>query len=323
MPNDALQPAQDPSEPEVAIEEVAGEQAAEPSQPGIEEIAQRFANVYMERELRQRALPTRVVGYMDMLGFGSLVRKHPGAFNVEFDEEAEVVSTSISKSSERFGRFHAVLDKMAVHQLDASRPERMMIFSDCAFAIYDNALQAAVSMTAAMRQFLSWSIPVRMGIAKGTCHFERFSIESFETFNLTRSMFYGSGIVDAVQTEENAGAGCRMFLSKSLSIEDRGLIEGRLTVLPIPAPSSYAEYELNYLNEPDPTGATDPSNLDLRLYRGLTMLKSELRGDAPARVMEQYDESFALFNRMRARLGRYEILAPRFDADGNYIDPRS
>jgi hypothetical protein len=39
-------------------------------------------------------------------------------------------------------------------------------------------------------------------------------------------------------------------------------------------------------------------------------------------VLEQYDESFALFNRMRKRLGRTELLPPKFDGEGNYIDPR-
>src|SRR5689334_2521094 len=93
--------------------------------------------------LERYALPTRVVGYLDMLGFGALVRKHPGSFNVEVSDDGTDVTTSTSKSSERFGRFHAVLDRMAMDFADATHPERMMIFSDCAFAVYDNALQAA------------------------------------------------------------------------------------------------------------------------------------------------------------------------------------
>ena len=138
-----------------------------------------------------------------------------------------------------------------------------MVFSDCAFALFDNALQAAVSLCEAMRRFLAWGVPVRMCIAKGTCHAERFSIESFPTFNLTRSMFYGSGIVFAVQGEENAGKGCRIFLSTSLNAQDRQRIESRLTILPLPAASPLAEFELNYLHEADP-GGPDPANEDLK-----------------------------------------------------------
>jgi hypothetical protein len=277
-------------------------------------------NLLVERQLRAAALPTKYVAYVDMLGFGALVRAHPGAFNVDVDEGTSAVSTSTSKSSERFGRFHAVLDRMAMDVADASRPERMMVFSDCAFALYDNALQAAVSFCGAMRRFLAWSVPVRMCIAKGTCHAERFSIESFPTFNLTRSMFYGSGVVFAVQGEENAGRGCRIFLSTSLDAEDRQKIESRLKVLPLPTPSRFAEFELNYLHEAE-ADTPDPAKADLRIFAGLALLRSELRDPIPSEVGAQYDESFALFNRMRAQLSRYEILAPRFDGAGNPLDP--
>src|SRR5262245_43507389 len=112
----------------------------------------------MDREIRKANEVPRVVGYSDMLGFGALAMKHPEMFDIEVDEESLAVNTSTSKSHERFGRFHAVLDRLAANELDASRPERMMIFSDCAFAVYDNALQAAVSLATAMRQFLSWAV---------------------------------------------------------------------------------------------------------------------------------------------------------------------
>lgn len=296
------------------------ENAAGPNLSPSDRGRDQLVNLLLERQLRAAALPTKYVGYVDMLGFGALVRAHPGAFNVDIDASTSAVSTSTSKSSERFGRFHAVLDRMAADAADASRPERMMVFSDCAFALYDNALQAAVSLCEAMRRFLTWAVPVRMCLAKGTCHAERFSIESFATFNLTRSMFYGSGIVFAVQGEENAGKGCRIFLSTSLDAKDRQKIESRLTVLPLPAPSPLAEFELNYLHEAD-RGGLDPANEDLEIFRGLAMLRRELRDPIAPEVSAQYDESFGLFNRMRARLGRSEILAPRFDGAGNPLDP--
>ena len=272
--------------------------------------------VMVERELLAAALPMKVIGYMDMLGFGALVRKHPSSFNVEVSEDGSKVGTSTSKSSERFGRFHAVLDRMAMNFVDATHPERMMIFSDCAFAVYDNALQAAVSLSQAMRHFLSLTIPVRMCIAKGTCHYERFSIESFNSFNLTRSMFYGSGIVYAVAGEENSGPGCRIFLHDTLEVADRQLIEGRLTILPLPTRSDHAQYELNYLHEPEPVTEGHPEKNDIGIFAGLAALRSELREPIRPEVLAQYDESFALFNRMRARLGRHEIRPPTFDANG-------
>jgi hypothetical protein len=291
---------------------------AQPKSPDAFENA--LANLLVERSLRATALPIKVVAFMDMLGFGSLVTKHPAAFEIEIDPKDLSVGTSASKSSERFGRFHAVLDRLAMNNLDASRPERMMIFSDCAFAVYDNALQAALSLCETMRRFLYWAIPVRMCIAKGTCHFERFSIESFQSFNLTRSMFYGSGIVAAVRGEEEAGSGCRIFLHPSLELEDMTRIKSRLEVLPVPTSSAYAEYELNYLHELAHTDG-DPVKEDLRLFGGLSLLRSELRDPIKPEVLAQYDDSFALFNRMRKQLGRYEIRPPRFDGAGNPLEP--
>ena len=171
-----------------------------------------------------------------------------------------------------------------------------------------------------MRRFLALAVPVRMCLAKGTCHAERFSIESLPTFNLTRSMFYGSGIVFAVQGEENAGKGCRIFLSTSLDAEDKQKIASRVSVLSLSAPSRFADSELNYLHEAD-SGGSDPANADLTIFAGLASLRSELRDPIAPEVSAQYEESFAVFNRMRARLGRYEVLAPRFDGAGNPLNP--
>ena len=54
-----------------------------------------------------------MLGYVDMLGFGALAMAHPDMFDVEVDEEHLAVNTYTSKSHERFGRFHAVLDRLA------------------------------------------------------------------------------------------------------------------------------------------------------------------------------------------------------------------
>src|SRR4051794_12491733 len=125
-----------------------------------------------------------------------------------------------------------------------------------------------------MRQFLSLAIPVRMCMAKGTCHFERFSIESFSSFNLTRSMFYGSGIVFAVEGEETSGPGCRIFLHESISAQDREQIEKRVPVLPTPVAKEHVKHELNYLHEPTPPAEADAATQDMRLFAGLALLRN-------------------------------------------------
>jgi hypothetical protein len=170
-------------------------------------------NLLVARQLEAKYYQTNFIAFIDLLGFSALIKEFPRSLNVEVKGDYEEVSTSTSKSGERFARFHHILDTVADNYIESSHPERMMIFSDCALMVFDTALQAAVSLAWIMQQDLYRAIPVRMCIAKGTCHAERFSIESIGKFNVTRSMFHGDGVVFATEGEKKAGKGCRIFRS--------------------------------------------------------------------------------------------------------------
>ncbi len=264
----------------------------------------KLLNLLTARDIEAQAAPVKFVGFIDMLGFSDLVKAHPSSVILETGNDFDFVSTSMSKSSERFGRFHRILDHVAMNQVDASRPERMMIFSDCAFAIYENVLQAATSLASSMRLFAESSVPVRTCLAKGTCHSERFSIESFNSFHLTRSMFYGSGIVLAVEGEKKAGKGCRAFLSTSLGDDAMDVLRRHHHIMPLAPPNEHAAFELNYL---EPTESTQS---DVAMWSSLVHLRQELREPVGPGVLEQYEASFDAINRMRVQFGR-----PRFSLD--------
>jgi hypothetical protein len=159
-----------------------------------------------------------------------------------------------------------------------------------------------------MQTFTNSAIPVRMCLAKGTCHAERFSIESFPMFNLTRSMFYGSGVVAATEGEKQSGRGCRIFLHKTLTEEDVTAIQQRFKTLPLDPPNAHSQAELNYLFEP--LGGKNSENADIRMWSALAKLRVELNEPIAADVLEQYDQSFAAFNRMRVQYGRDQIEPP-------------
>jgi hypothetical protein len=91
-----------------------------------------------------------------------------------------------------------------------------MLFSDCAFAVYDTALSAARSAAELMRQFFELAVPVRMGLAYGTWHVRRFSFDVNAPLTITRAAFYGTGVVRAVQTEKSGGKGMRIFVHRDL-----------------------------------------------------------------------------------------------------------
>jgi hypothetical protein len=65
-----------------AAMENAGDHDPSQREPGTDQLL----NLLVERQRRAAALPTKYVAYVDMLGFGALVRAHPGAFNVDIDE---------------------------------------------------------------------------------------------------------------------------------------------------------------------------------------------------------------------------------------------
>lgn len=267
-------------------------------------------NLLLERQLSEYAFPTRCVGFVDMLGFSALTKRYPGSMTLDVGSDYSSLASGTSQSAERFGRFHGVLDRMAADRADASHPERMMIFSDCAFAIYDKALQAAVSLANLMRTFVSVGIPVRMGIAKGTCHFQRFGIDTYHNFSVTRSMFYGSGIVYSNEAEKHGGKGCRIFLHPSLDADDVTQIRNRYPTLELSPPTEHAQYELNYLDEEQPErGVPLNQQADHRIWVGLAYLRTQLTEPVPPDVLRHYDDSFKAFNAMRQQHGR-EIMPP-------------
>lgn len=69
----------------------------------------------------------------------------------------------------------------------------------------------------------------------------------------------------------------------------------------MPLPAKCAGHELNYLHAD--TAGGEAAQQDKFLWAGLAYLRSLLRGKVPERVLEQYSESFAAFNRMRQQYG--------------------
>jgi hypothetical protein len=129
------------------------------------------------RQMESNDLREWLVGYVDMLGFSSLVRSHPGTLAFT-GGNGEPVGVQGSESHARFTRFQNAMDRLAFDAINPHRPHRMMVFSDCAFCVYDNPTQAAASLAEVMRRLLASSVPAKMCLARGTCHAQRFSVET-------------------------------------------------------------------------------------------------------------------------------------------------
>lgn len=271
----------------------------------------------VERSLQQASMKTAYVLFVDMLGFKSLTRAFPGTLQIHTDDPV-MVTTSTSQSAVVFWRFQHALDTVAQRR-DGVSPSRMMIFSDCAFLIFEHAPQAALLAAELMRDFLLRGVPVRMGLAFGTFHPEHFSFSADEQMTVSRAVFFGSGIVDAYETEHRSGKGCRIFLHQSVDDKAKRAIETVVPLLTIAtADASVTEcahqsrdrefqqrevlFELNYLHRDSPHTNAAAENEKLR--QAVAKMHAALPQPGSQEVEVQYSATSAALNRMRDRIGR-------------------
>jgi hypothetical protein len=141
-----------------------------------------------------------------MLGFSAMTEAHPHSTVREVLSERDdetVVAVRISEAASLFARFHDVLDNTESLRWNTASPKQVMVFSDCAFMVFEHPLQAALFSTALMGHFLRRHVPVRMGLANGTCDAIRFSSDTVGQFHLNRAIFAGTAIVRASLTEKD------------------------------------------------------------------------------------------------------------------------
>jgi hypothetical protein len=180
------------------------------------------------RHIEQTIPPPQYVLFIDILGFSDLTEEFPNPVVWNFGPDDTVISAATSESSQTLGRFQYVLDSLSRYVGDASGPTNLMLFSDCAFLVFENLLQAATCAAELMRRFLQQHVPVRMGLAHGTWNAERFSFDSVNKVMITRSVFSGTGVVRAHKAECNGGKGFRIFVHSS--VEASALAEIATTI---------------------------------------------------------------------------------------------
>jgi hypothetical protein len=241
--------------------------------------------------------------YLDMLGFSELVLAHPSSLILEIDAQQSFTSVYSSPSASLFSRFHSVLDQVLENRFDTG-PSSAMVFSDCVFLVYENALLAAVHSTGLLRHFVKAFVPVRMGLGYGTCNAVRFTSDTLGTFNLTRAVFSGSGVVQSHRAEKCGEKGCRIFVHPSVGgfLDE---IRRRVSVLPLARQTPSAHWELGYLHEDGPVTNDEPSaaTKDKELERAVKRMRDNSEPMSQS-VSVQYTDTLAALERMRVHMGR-------------------
>ena len=114
-----------------------------------------------------------------------------------------------------------------------------------------DVLHGSAQASRLMRYFFRVQVPVRMGLAHGTWHVQRFSFDVVDSKTITRAVFYGTAVVRAHNAERYGGKGCQIFLHPSIGPDAIAQIQTRVRVLEIASAHADAPNQLNFLHEED------------------------------------------------------------------------
>jgi hypothetical protein len=251
----------------------------------------------------------RVLVFVDILGFESITRDiHVRVQDYPPDAHG-FTGSGTTELQGRFVRFSNVLDRHVFNE-GFTGGVQAMLFSDCAFLVYQNSLRATVGASDLMRRFITRGVPVRMGLGKGTFYDLEYmtTTTAAESRVVSKSRFYGTAVVNAHTAESCGGKGMRIFLHKSLE-EDLSVIRQPARPMKLRHALQDIRYELDYLYDQQPAGAkVSADDKDRELFAKVALLKNPTWSK---RVLRQYTETHAAMNRMRKGRNRKRVAVHR------------
>jgi hypothetical protein len=251
----------------------------------------------------------RVLLFVDILGFEAITREIRVRVEDYPVDERGFTGSGTTELQGRFVRFSNVHDRH-VFEEGFSGGVQAMLFSDCAFLVYENALRGALAAVQLMRHFIKRGVPVRIGLGKGTFYDMEYTTTATgdQSRVVSKSRFYGTAVIHAHAAEQCGGKGMRIFLHTSLD-EDLPLIRNRLRPMKLRRPLKAVNHELDYLHEERPAlEEPSPDEKDRELFAKVALLKNPAW---PKKVLRQYTETFAAMNRMRKANSRKPVAAHR------------
>lgn len=244
--------------------------------------------------------------YIDLLGFEALIEAHPQAIESESTEDGWKASGT-SESSHQYNKFFSRLLEGRMHTEGFNGHFRAMLFSDCAFLVLGTPLRTALLAADLMRECLLEHVPVRMGIGVGSFNAIRSTTDEFDGVVVTRAMFTGTAITRAARIADTPNhKGMRIFIHPKTSSAALDNIRCRVKVLPLEPVS--VGWELDYLNEQTPAGASPSAeDLDIKLFQSVVAMREP---GMSAAVLRHYTETFEALNVMRRLNGRKAFRLP-------------
>jgi hypothetical protein len=183
-----------------------------------------------------------------------------------------------------------------------------LVFSDCAYVVFERAKDAERFAVHAMRSFIRNAMPVRMGLSYGS-----FTNYEFKTGVLPNghlmfaAPFMGTAVVDSYRAESSGIKGMRILVHSSFFMGAPDLDE---FLVPLPKSEQRAEA----------VGELDWYELDLRLTlrRHIRRMKKSARAEAQI----HYDKTLCFIRRMEEFRSWYSSCC-RMERVANVVVPRA
>lgn len=264
----------------------------------------------------------RTLVYVEILGFKAIAESYHFRVQDSGPDEQGFLHSWATELQNRSNRFDRVLDQCVFNET-LNGGMQVLLFSDCAFLVFETSLQAAVVSTRLMRDFIKEKVPVRMGLGKGTFYdIEYVTRTNADPVLVSKSRFIGTAVVRAHAAEQCGGKGMRVFLDASLE-GDLTSIRQQIKVLQLTRPLRNAKWELDYLNESRPASENEAvEKADHDLFESIANLKDP---KLPPNVRRHYTQTLAAMNRMRKVNSRKTISfrnLMRAAPDGSSEQPR-
>jgi hypothetical protein len=252
------------------------------------------------------------VVYADILGFSNLVRSVPGAIDLLDGFYYAAMSRAQLRQSfaeepipdpltRTFAAFHRTLD-IRVSELVNADPLQSIVFSDSAFVVFRDLNTAIYFAQAFMRDLISFRVPARMGIGRGTFRGLRLTTDISDEVRRHSSQFLGTGVIRAHQAESCGLKGLRIFIHPDSEMKEDW--PGDLCEVMDDTPQSKmlspVTYELNYIDhDPDFTPRPGGAQTIDEAYGELVTAVTDMMNAAPERTHTQYQQTLAALARMR------------------------
>ena len=252
------------------------------------------------------------VVYADILGFSRLVMSMEGAIGLLDGFYYSAMSLAQLKQSfaeepvpdpltRTFAAFHRALD-IRISELVNADPLQSIVFSDSAFVVFRDLNTALYFAQSFMRDLISFRVPVRMGIGRGSFRGLRLTTDISDEVRRHSSQFLGTGVIRAHEAESCGLKGLRIFIHPDAEMKedwpgDFCKITDETTQPKMARPVTQ---ELNYCeHDPDftakPGGPQTLEEADGELAAAVT----EMMLAAPESAKMQYSQTLAALARMR------------------------